>query len=232
MGCKRSRAFSTQSTARGGRGGEGASDDSHDLIHRTGTRGRGRRGSDRKGVEDPGGKQALDPLAVSYLQNQGFSPGEIKVLVGQGDPLAVSYLRNHGFPQAQVATRATAKAIDPLAVSYLQNQGFSPGEIKVLVGQGDPLAVSYLRNRGFPQAPTQIVGTSAGFDWADAEHRRGSHAGHRARAGRPRGRVRDPPPEPPAERRQRLDSRSSGRPPTRRRGGPDRARPLFCAVTA
>ena len=121
-----------------------------------------------QGVTDPNGKQAIDPLAVSYLQGQGFSPGEIKVLVGQGDPLAVSYLRNDGFPQAQVETRATAKAIDPLAVSYLQNQGFSPGEIKVLVGQGDPLAVSYLRNRGFPQAPTQIVGTSAGFSWSDA----------------------------------------------------------------
>ncbi len=119
-------------------------------------------------VTDPNGTQAVDPLAVSYLQGQGFSPGEIKVLVGQGDPLAVSYLRNHGFPHAQVATHATPKAIDPLAVSYLQNQGFSPGEIKVLVGQGDPLAVSYLRNHGFPQAPTQIVGTSAGFSWSDA----------------------------------------------------------------
>ncbi len=119
-------------------------------------------------VTDPNGKQAVDPLAVSYLQGQGFSPGEIKVLVGQGDPLAVSYLRNHGFPQAQVATPATTKAIDPLAVSYLQNQGFSPGEIKVLVGQGDPLGISYLRNDGFPQATTQIVGTSAGFSWSDA----------------------------------------------------------------
>jgi hypothetical protein len=121
-----------------------------------------------QGVTDPNGNQAIDPLAVSYLQGQGFSPGEIKVLVGQGDPLAVSYLRNHGFPQAQVETRATPKPIDPLAVSYLQGQGFSPGEIKVLVGQGDPLAVSYLRNHGFPQAPTQIVGTSAGFSWSDA----------------------------------------------------------------
>jgi hypothetical protein len=128
-------------------------------------------------VTDPNGKQAVDPLAVSYLQNQGFSPGEIKVLVGQGDPLAVSYLRNHGFPQAQVETRATAKAIDPLAVSYLQGQGFSPGEIKVLVGQGDPLAISYLRNRGFPQAPTQIVATSAGFDWADASIGAGASIG-------------------------------------------------------
>jgi hypothetical protein len=121
-----------------------------------------------QGVEDPSGGQAIDPLAVSYLQGQGFSPGEIKVLVGQGDPLAVSYLRNDGFPQAQVETRATPKPIDPLAVSYLQGQGFSPGEIKVLVGQGDPLAISYVRNHGFPQAPTQIVGTSAGFSWSDA----------------------------------------------------------------
>ena len=72
-------------------------------------------------------------------------------------------------PFAQGVTDPNGRqAVDPLAVSYLQGQGFSPGEIKVLVGQGDPLAVSYLRNHGFPQAPTQIVGTSAGFSWSDA----------------------------------------------------------------
>jgi hypothetical protein len=122
-----------------------------------------------QGVTDPDGKQAVDPLAVSYLQGQGYSPGEIKVLVGRGDPLAVSYVRNHGFPQAQAtaAAPAAAKAIDPLAVSYLQDRGFSPGQIKVLVGQADPLAVSYVRNNGFPQGPTPIA-TSAGFDWSDA----------------------------------------------------------------
>ena len=120
-----------------------------------------------QGVTDPNGNQAIDPLAVSYLQGQGFSPGQIKVLVGQGDPLAVSYLRNDGFPQAQVATRATPKPIDPLAVSYLQGQGFTRRD-QGLVGQCDPLAVSYLRNRGFPEASTQIVGTSDGFSWSDA----------------------------------------------------------------
>ena len=185
-----------------------------------------------QGVTDPNGKQAIDPLAVSYLQGQGFSPGEIKVLVGQGDPLGVSYLRNGGFPKAQADTRATAKAIDPLAVSYLQNQGFSPGEIKVLVGQGDPLAVSYLRNGGFPQAPTQIVGTSAGFELGRREHRRGGQHRHRAAAGRTRGRARRSPVRTAGGTSPAPDSRSSGRPPTRRRGGPDRARPLFCAVTA
>ena len=72
-------------------------------------------------------------------------------------------------PMAQGVTDPNGnQAIDPLAVSYLQGQGFSPGEIKVLVGQGDPLAVSYLRNHGFPQVPAQIVGTSAGFSWSDA----------------------------------------------------------------
>jgi hypothetical protein len=72
-------------------------------------------------------------------------------------------------PFAQGVTDPNGRQVaDPLAVSYLQGQGFSPGEIKVLVGQGDPLAVSYLRNHGFPQAPTQIVGTSDGFSWSDA----------------------------------------------------------------
>jgi hypothetical protein len=124
-----------------------------------------------QGVTAPNGKQAVDPLAVSYLQGQGYSPGEIKALVGQADPLAVSYLRNHGFPSVQVPSApasTSTKPVDPLAVSYLRNLGLSPGEIKVATGGMDPLAASYLRNGGFPQASTQVVVAGGGFDWTDA----------------------------------------------------------------
>ncbi len=89
-------------------------------------------------VVDPNGRQAVDPLAVSYLRNQGMSPGEIKVATQGVDPLAASYIRNGGFPQV-----STAKPMDPLAASYI-------------------------RNGGFPQASTEVAATNAGFDWTDA----------------------------------------------------------------
>jgi hypothetical protein len=112
------------------------------------------------GVTDPSGRQVADPLAASYLRGQGLSPAEVKARTVGIDPLAASYIRNNGFPQVQ-ATRA----IDPLAASYIRNGGFPQvGTTKAT----DPLAASYLRNHGFPQAPAQIVGASAGFDWADA----------------------------------------------------------------
>jgi hypothetical protein len=65
-----------------------------------------------QGVTDPSGNQAVDPLAVSYLQGQGFSPGEIKVMVGQADPLAVSYLRSNGFPQVSTPIASASTGFD------------------------------------------------------------------------------------------------------------------------
>lgn len=111
-------------------------------------------------VVDPNGRQAVDPLAVSYLRNQGMSPGEIKVATQGLDPLAASYLRNHGFPQV-----AVAKAVDPLAASYIRNGGFPQVST---AKPTDPLAASYLRNGGFPQTPTEVGVTNSGFDWTDA----------------------------------------------------------------
>jgi hypothetical protein len=110
---------------------------------------------------DPNGNTVADPLAVSYLRGHGYSPGQIKVMVGQADPLAISYRRNHGFPQAQATAAPTArKAIDPLAVSYLRGQGMSPGEITAATEGVDPLAASYLRGQGL--SPSQIVAWTSG----------------------------------------------------------------------
>jgi hypothetical protein len=117
-------------------------------------------------VVDPSGRQVADPLAASYLRQQGLSPGEIKVRTQGVDPLAASYLRNHGFPQAQIQTEVTttvpvaAKPIDPLAQSYLRQQGLSPGEVKVRTEGVDPLAASYLRGMGL--SPAQIADWTAG----------------------------------------------------------------------
>jgi hypothetical protein len=97
-------------------------------------------------VTDPSGRQAVDPLAVSYLRGHGFSPGQIKVLVGQADPidpLAVSYLRGHGLAPSQIepwTTGACSRQIKPA----------------VCLSSAETAAV-----------PAQVV-PSGGFDWADA----------------------------------------------------------------
>ena len=128
-------------------------------------------------VEDPSGKQAVDPLAVSYLQNQGYSPGQIKVLMGKGDPLAVSYLRDKGFTMAQIRALATAKpspqsqtAIDPLAVSYLRGLGMNKSQIDDwttgVCAQKDRPSVCSLPVSAFG-ATTQST-PSGGFEWSDA----------------------------------------------------------------
>jgi hypothetical protein len=130
-----------------------------------------------QGVEDPKGGQAIDPLAVSYLQDQGYSPGQIKVLVGQGDPLAFSYLLDKGLSPAQIVAQATVRsprettAIDPLAISYLRNLGMNQAQIDEwttgVCAQADRPAVCSL--------PLSAVGTGAvvqessvGFSWSDA----------------------------------------------------------------
>jgi hypothetical protein len=129
-------------------------------------------------VTDPNGKQAVDPLAVSYLQGQGYSPGEIKVLIGQGDPLAVSYLRDQGLSAAQINAMATGQTsqpatrpIDPLAVSYLRNLGMSQAQIEEwttgVCAQAVRPAVCSLPVSDLGVASTEPT-SSAGFSWSDA----------------------------------------------------------------
>ncbi len=130
-----------------------------------------------QGVTDPSGKQAVDPLAISYLQNQGYSPGQIKVLIGKGDPLAVSYLRDKGFSFAQIRALATAKvsersttALDPLAVSYLRGLGMNQAQIDdwtigVCAQKDRPAVCSLPVSSVTSQTPSP---SSGGFEWSDA----------------------------------------------------------------
>jgi hypothetical protein len=130
-----------------------------------------------QGVEDPNGGQAVDPLAVSYLQDQGYSPGQIKVLVGQGDPLAFSYLLDKGFSPAQIKAQATVRspreitALDPLAVSYLRNLGMNQAQIEewttgVCAQAVRPAVCSLpLSDAG---AASVVEESSGGFSWSDA----------------------------------------------------------------
>ena len=158
----------------------------------------------RRAYTDPSGNQAIDPLAVSYLQGQGFSPGEIKVLVGQGDPLAVSYLRSPAsrrrkWRPGRLRSRSTRW---PSAIS--RARASHPARSKC----------SSARATRWPSATCATVGSHRrrlrssahlpGFDWADASIGAGATHRHRAAAGRTRGRGFDHPSEPQAPRRQRL----------------------------
>lgn len=131
-----------------------------------------------QGVTDPNGRQVADPLAVSYLRNQGMSPGEIKVITQGVDPLAASYLRNQGFTDEQIyamatgqATQKPAPAIDPLAISYLRNLGMNQAQIDEwttgVCAQANRPAVCSLPLSDV--AATSIVAeSSSGFSWSDA----------------------------------------------------------------
>jgi hypothetical protein len=130
-----------------------------------------------QGVEDPNGGQAVDPLAVSYLRDQGYSPGQIKVLVGKGDPLAFSYLLDKGLSPAQIVAQATVRsprettAIDPLAMSYLRNLGMNQAQIDEwttgVCAQADRPAVCELPLSAVA-TPTVVEEISGGFSWSDA----------------------------------------------------------------
>ena len=174
-----------------------------------------------QGVQDPNGRQALDPLALSYLQGQGFSPGEIKVLVGQGDPLAVSYLREPRLPaDASGDPGDSRRRSTRWPSATCGTRASHPARSRVLVGQGDPLALSYAAQPRLPAGADPDRRHICRFQLVGRRHRRRRHARPRAAAGGRGRRARDHPPEPQAARRQRLNPRSSGRPPTRRRDGP------------
>ena len=129
-------------------------------------------------VVDPNGRQAVDPLAVSYLQNQGMSPGEIKVVTQGVDPLASSYLRHQGFTDEQIyamatgqAAQKTAPTVDPLAISYLRNLGMNQAQIEewttgVCAQAKRPAVCSLpLSDAG---AMSVVQDSSGGFSWSDA----------------------------------------------------------------
>ena len=96
------------------------------------------------------GAKPVDPLAVSLLASQGFSPSQIAALTAS-------------------APAAAPGKVDPLAVSYLGSLGLSPGEITdwtvgVCSHEARPASCFAAFDR---VVPAQTV-SSSGFDWADA----------------------------------------------------------------
>jgi hypothetical protein len=123
----------------------------------------------------------VDPLAVSYLMGQGYTPSQVHAwTVGacshETKPAAC-------FGPSKGANLGGAAKIDPLAVSYLMGQGLTPDQVQswtagacsqqtkaascyAVFDRGatspkvDPLAVSYLMGQGL--TPDEVKSWTAG----------------------------------------------------------------------
>jgi len=95
----------------------------------------------------------VDPLAVSMLLSQGFSPSQVAAMTGTEIPLP-----------------ASIKPADPLAVSMLTSMGLTPGEVNdwtVGVCSHEVRPASCFA--AFQRPPAEVPSvTTGGFDWADA----------------------------------------------------------------
>ena len=129
----------------------------------------------------------IDPLAASYLLQQGYTKNQIIALAGgsssiasprkAADPLAVSWLLGHGYSPSQIAAMGVAvpvdspKTVDPLAVSYLRSLGLTPSEVAdwtvgVCSHQVKPASCFAVFDRPAAEAPPPPA--SDGFAWGDA----------------------------------------------------------------
>jgi hypothetical protein len=113
----------------------------------------------------------VDPLAVSYLQGQGYTHAQIQAwTVGpcsqQAKPAAC-------FGPTRGAGLVDRKAVDPLAVSYLTGRGLTPAEVRSwTVGACShatkDVSCFAVFDRGASAVTSSTVGSSGAFDWSDA----------------------------------------------------------------
>jgi len=139
-------------------------------------------------IAQAGNPKPVDPLAVSILGSQGFSPSQIAVMTGSVAPWLTPAERQYvvrisGMTPAQIAaafgrnggrvgdlSSVTGAKADPLAVSYLSSFGLSPGEIAdwtVGICSHETRPASCFA--AFDRTPTQVQTTTSGsFAWGDA----------------------------------------------------------------
>jgi hypothetical protein len=107
----------------------------------------------------PGGQTVADPLAVSYLLNQGYTPAQIQALATG----KASFATEKPLPPEE-------RPLDPLAISYLRNLGMTPAQIEEwttgICAQANRPAVCTLP---YPETGSVAVPASSdGFSWDDA----------------------------------------------------------------
>jgi hypothetical protein len=119
------------------------------------------------------GPAKVDPLAVGYLQGQGYTPAQIRAwTVGacshQTKPAACF------GPSRGADLGAGAAKVDPLAVGYLMGQGLSPAEIRSWTVGACSHAVKDATcfaafDRETTAAPTSVsISRTGGFHWGEA----------------------------------------------------------------
>jgi hypothetical protein len=112
----------------------------------------------------------VDPLAVGYLQGQGYTPAQIQAwTVG---PCSHQSKPSECFGPTRGAGLVEQR-VDPLAVGYLVGQGLTPAEVRSwTVGACSHAAKDAscfaVFDRGATAVPSSTVGASSSFDWSDA----------------------------------------------------------------
>jgi hypothetical protein len=113
----------------------------------------------------------VDPLAVSYLQGQGYTPAQIQAwTVG---PCSQQVKPAACFGPTRGAGLIDRKAVDPLAVSYLTGRGLTPAEVKSWTVGACSHATKdascfAVFDRGVAAVTSSTVGSSGSFSWGDA----------------------------------------------------------------
>lgn len=113
----------------------------------------------------------VDPLAVSYLQGQGYTPAQITAWTVGACSHASKPAACFGPTRGADLSRPT---VDPLAVGYLIGQGLSPNEVKSwTVGpcshQSKPASCYAAFDHGTSAStPTVSSVSSDSFSWGDA----------------------------------------------------------------
>jgi hypothetical protein len=112
----------------------------------------------------------VDPLAVGYLQGQGYTPAQIQAwTVG---PCSHQSKPAECFGPTRGAGLVEQK-VDPLAVGYLVGQGLTPAEVRSWTVGACSHAVKdascfAVFDRGAAAVPSSTVDSGASFDWSDA----------------------------------------------------------------
>jgi hypothetical protein len=110
----------------------------------------------------------VDPLAVSYLLGQGYSPAQVEAWTVGPCSRETKAVACFGPSRGAGLVSSTAK-VDPLAVSYLLGQGLSPAQVEAwTVGECSHEVKPASCFQAFTSKVDAETVTSGGFDWRDA----------------------------------------------------------------
>jgi hypothetical protein len=123
------------------------------------------------GATAAGGSPKVDPLAVGYLQGQGYTPAQIRAWTVGACSHQVKPRACFG-PSRGANLESQPAKVDPLAVGYLIGQGLTPAEVRSwTVGACSHATKDASCFAVFDRGRTVVSsagGSSGSFDWSDA----------------------------------------------------------------